>query len=248
MEFSGHVIKELLQASGPQQLGLYETYALLPATRCRRRTHCCSVLPEMTLLEALAIVRRLVDMRPATRRQLTKNIISYFFLNAVEITSCPFLDGQDCLVYEDRFFGCRAYGLWSQEYYGKLAACSRQAKISLHKQWESMGVSLPQRIINFQVPYCLHVETVDHSVVDDETLANTSDRIESQSRHFSRFHQSFVEEYFSDLSFLLASLVFGFNRAASTKFAVVSDIVTRGNWSRLNRIVGELPDLCAELA
>jgi Fe-S-cluster containining protein len=205
------------------------------------------MLPEMTLVEALAAIQRLVDMAPAMRRRLMKIIVGYFFLNPVEITSCPFLDGQDCLIYQDRFLGCRAYGLWSRGYYEKLAARSREAKRYLQKQWENLGVSLPQKVIDFQVPYCLYVETDGHAVTDDEMLLYASDRIETLSRHFSQWHQSFRQRYFSDLSFLLASLVFGVTEVVQMKFAMVSDIVTTGNRAILDRMVGELPDLCAEL-
>jgi Fe-S-cluster containining protein len=70
------------------------------------------MLPEMTLVEALPVIRRLVEMAATMRNRLIKKIIGHFFLNPVEITSCPFLEGQECLIYPDRFFGCRSYGLW----------------------------------------------------------------------------------------------------------------------------------------
>ena len=197
-------------------------------------------------MEALAAIQRLVDMAPDMRRRLIKIIVGYFFLNPVEVTSCPFLDGKDCLIYQDRFFGCRAYGLWSPGYYEKLAARSRQAKARFQKQWENLGVSLPQTVIDFQVPYCLCVETDGHAVTD-ETLLYALDTIETLSRDFSQWHHSFSQRYFSDLSFLLGSLVFGFTGAVQMKFATVRDILTTGNRARVNRIVGELPDLCAEL-
>ncbi|MGD8450149.1 MAG: hypothetical protein PVF36_13060, partial [Desulfobacterales bacterium] len=113
MTFSPHIIRELLQTSDRQFQELKEVYALLPDTRCQRKTHCCSLLPEITLVEALLAIRRLVEMATAVRNPLIQKIIGYFFLNPVEITSCPFLEGQECTVYPDRFFGCRSYGLWS---------------------------------------------------------------------------------------------------------------------------------------
>lgn len=247
MIFSLHVIKELLQISVPQRRELEGTYALIPATRCQRRTHCCSMLPEMTLIEALAAIQQLVNMNPPTRILLIKRTVSYFFLNPVEITSCPFLDSRDCVIYRDRFFGCRAYGLWSQKYYDKLAGSNRLAKKHIQKQWENLGVFLPRAVIDFQVPYCLNVETDGHAFINDEMLQHLSERIGTLSQYFSRWHKSFGQRYFSDLSFLIASLVFGFTEAVCMKFAIVSDIVTAGNRGRLDRAVGELPDLFAEM-
>jgi Fe-S-cluster containining protein len=125
--FSRQKLTELLQTSISRQHELQETYSLLPATRCRRSTHCCSMLPEMTLLEALAAVQLLIAQNSPVRQHLINNIVSYFFINPAILSSCPFLAGLDCLIYDNRFFGCRSYGLWSEEYYNSLAAHSRKA-------------------------------------------------------------------------------------------------------------------------
>lgn len=222
-------------------------YALIPKTQCQRRAFCCSMLPEMTLIEALTTIHQLVNQDSSLRRQFLKKIVRYFFLNPLEITMCPFLDGRDCLIYQNRFFGCRAYGLWSKDYYEKLTDSSRQVKNQIQKQWENLGIFLPQKVIDFQVPYCLNVKVNGHASINDEMLLNISGKIEKLSQHLSQWHQSFRQSYFSDLSFLLASLVFGITGAVRMKFAIVSDIVTSGNRSKLDRIVRELPDLFAEL-
>jgi Fe-S-cluster containining protein len=241
--FSRHIIKELLHTSVRQRQKLKEAYALLPATRCQRKAHCCSMLPEMSLLEALTAIQRIVDMRPATRKRLIRKIIGYFFLNPVEILSCPFLDCQDCLIYQNRFFGCRAYGLWSQDYYEILVSRSHQAKKHFRKQWKNLGVHLPHSVINFHVPYCLCVELIGDTAIDDKMLLHTANEIETLSEHFSQWHESFSQRYFLDLSFLLASLAFGFTEAVQMKFALVREIIATGNRARLNKILEELPDL-----
>jgi hypothetical protein len=53
--------------------------------------------------------------------------------------------------------------------------------------------------------------------------------------------------YFSDLSFLLSSLAFGLAESIQMKFAVVRDIITTGNMTGMEKIIDELPDLCAKL-
>ncbi len=246
--FSRRGIKALLKVSAPQRRKLKDAYARLPETRCRRRAHCCSMLPEMTLLEALSSIQRLTDMASPVRKRFVKIIANYFFLNPVEITHCPFLDGRECLIYQDRFFNCRAYGLWSPAYYEILSKRNRQAKINLRKQWETLGVSLPRKVIDFQVPYCLCVESDGRHKEYDDVLRHTAERIDALSRGFSHLHESFCNEYFSDLSFLLTSLVFGVTEAVHMKFYVVRDIITKKDRKRLDRIVSELPDLFAELA
>jgi Fe-S-cluster containining protein len=248
LTFSLGIIKELLKTSDHQLKALKETYALLPETRCRRSTRCCSLLPEVTLVEALPVMRRLVKMTPTVRNLLIKKIIGYFFLNPVKITSCPFLEGRNCLIYPDRFFGCRSYGLWSPSYYETLATRDRKAKQQhLQEQWKRLGVDLPQKVVDFQVPYCLCVETIGTEVIDDKILGKASDRIQAISAHFSSRHQWFAQKYFSDFSFLLTALIFGYPQAIQMKFTIVRDMVHTKNRSKLDSVIQELPDLCAEL-
>ena len=138
---------------------------------------------------------------------------------------------KDCSIYEDRFFGCRAYGLWSKAYYDKLAALDRQARANLYQQWQNLGVSLPANVIDFEVPYCLNVKTDQHAVINDTILLSISESIKALSLRFSHLHESFSQNYFSDLSFLLSSLVFGHTEAVKIKFNIVSGMINTGSRS-----------------
>lgn len=117
----------------------------------------------------------------------------------------------------------------------------------MQEQWKSLGVCLPKKVVDFQVPYCLCVETNGPAVIDDNTLLQASDTIEAISARFSSWHQSFGQRYFSDLSFLLSALGFGYKQAVHMKFTVVRDMINTENRTILDRIIQELPDLCAEL-
>jgi Fe-S-cluster containining protein len=202
----------------------------------------------MTLLEALATVQLLREQSSPVRHQLIKNIVSYFFINPARLSSCPFLVGQDCRIYNNRFFGCRTYGLWSQKYYNSLADHSRETKKAVQQQWRELGIKLPQQVIDFQLPYCGHVKTVGDNTVDDEGLSRLADAIETLSGQFADRHQEFNQNYFADLSFLTTSLIFGVTGAIQIKFTVVRDLVTTGNQTRLKKILGELPDPFTEAA
>jgi Fe-S-cluster containining protein len=246
MTFTVPVIRELLRNSVKQRKKLEEAYTLLPPTQCQRKTQCCSLLPDMTLLEALTAIHHLARMPSIMRKKLTKKMISYFILNPVEITSCPFLNYRDCLVYQNRFFGCRAYGLWSHGYYEKIASNNREVKRHFQKQWQKLGVSLPQAVIDFQVPYCMCVKVDRETMINDEMLLHVADTMTALSEQFLEWHQLFSQWYFSDLSFLLASLAFGFKDAVTIKFSIVREVVVTGNRSRLETISEQLPDICAE--
>lgn len=247
LPFSEKVLPKLLQDISPKLPMLQDIYKRIPATRCLRKTNCCSLLPETALIETLAALRQLSDMPSPARKQVISKIVCYFFLNPVEITACPFLVERDCLIYENRFFGCRAYGLWSQSHYNKIAAQNQLAKRNLHRQWEKIGIFLPGKVLDFHVPYCPDVKILDDKHINDESLAAVSDNIETLSCNFTDQSKSFHQLYFSDLSFLLTSLALGFSETIRMKFNLVKDIITSGNRTRLNRIVEDFPDILQEL-
>jgi Fe-S-cluster containining protein len=201
----------------------------------------------MSLVEALTAVQLMVDMVPGQRHQLSRRMIHYFFLNPVEILMCPFLEGQECLIYQDRFLGCRAYGLWSKGYYQQQAEHSRQAKGLSQEQWQRLGVSLPQAVVDFHLPYCPYVEVEGDVPVDDEHLLHASDTIEAISGPLAPWHDSFRQRYFSDLSFLLVSNVLGLQEAIQLKFEIVRDFLSTGNHEKVEDIVDKLDDLFEDL-
>jgi Fe-S-cluster containining protein len=245
--FSREVIQKLLAKAAEQKSALQEAYAQLPGTRCRRQTHCCSLLPEMSLLEALAAVQLLVDMVPGQRHRLSRRMGRYFFLNPVEILMCPFLGDRECLIYQDRFLGCRTYGLWSKGYYRQQTERSRQAKQLSQEQWQRLGVSLPQVVVDFHLPYCPHVELEGDVYVDDEMLLHASNTIAVISGQLAPWHDCFRQGYFSDLSFLLVANVLGLPEAINLKFEIVRDFLSTGNNGRVDEIVDKLDDFLGSL-
>ena len=219
-----------------------QIYRQMPATRCHRKTYCCSMLPEMKFIEALAILERMAVMNSEERLALLKKISSYFFLNAARISECPFLNGDTCRVYENRFFGCRAYGLWSPEHYHQAAARSQAAKKYLQQQWQALDVKLPQEVIDFTVPYCLDVQTVDNVSLNDIDLVEKAAAVESISHYFSDANQSFHKHYYADFSFVVAAMHYGYRRAVQIKFEVVKEILQTGCSKELNPILNEFVD------
>jgi Fe-S-cluster containining protein len=204
------------------------------------------MLPEMTLIEALAALQQVKSFPPPLRRQITQKLVRYFILNAVEISACPFLQGAECRIYKDRFLGCRAYGLWSPEHYEAIATGSRQAKKNLHQQWQALGVTLPPDVTEHCVPYCPDVHVIGDVKINDALLLKTADRIETLSGNLNRRHQSFQTTYFKDLSFLVTSLLLGLTQAVRLKFTIVRDILSTGDRTGLNHIIDEMSDLWSE--
>jgi hypothetical protein len=230
-------IRDLLARSLPQRLALQHLYARLPATRCRRQAHCCAMLPEMSLTEALTALDRMQRFPPDQRGYVLKKMVRYFLINPLEITACPFLEGADCLIYEDRFFGCRAYGLWSPEEYARRAGANRQAKSQMREQWLRLGVRLPAAVVDFQVPYCSQVVTAGAEAVTDTSLLETEEEVERLSEPLDPGHQRFRDLYFTDLSFLLAGLILGTPEALRLKFTLVKEGLPIGRPDRLDEVI-----------
>ena len=201
----------------------------------------------MNLLEALSAVEQMLEMETAEKSAISKRLIRYFFLNPVEILSCPFLEGTRCLIYPKRFWGCRAYGLWSEDHYRRGAEASRHAKAVNQREWQRLGVSLPQEVVGFNLHYCPYVELVGDAVVDDQFLRQTAERIEAISEQLLSWHHKFQQRYFSDLSFLLASLSFGLQRAVQLKFEVVRHVLITGDRGRVDQILDNLDDPLANI-
>lgn len=236
------LITELIQKASPLRRELKTVYDRLPATRCLRQTRCCSLLPEMTFLEALQVIGEMALWMPSDRKTLLKKMARTFFCNATEINPCPFLEKSDCLIYPDRFFACRAYGLWSGNYYQELAERNRRGKLFLQHQWENLGVSLPEEVLSFQVPYCSRVETEPPAGITDEELSAASDKIDRLSGDLGFQDREFRETYFSDLSFFLTGRQFGLREAVRLKFFIVRDIIQKGDRSRLDHTLNRVTD------
>jgi hypothetical protein len=236
------VIRDCIANSSSSFEALIKIYDRIPATRCERKTHCCTLLPEASLVEILAVIRRFQNMTAGLKKRLYTKLVEYFFLNPVKITSCPFLEGRDCLIYQDRFFGCRAYGLWSYEYYQKLAEWNRESKVQLQQQWKRLGITLPQQVVNFNMPYCREVEVEVPSKMDDRVLTDIWNAINKLSERLSPWHRICQQNFFGDLSFLFSTLIFGFNEALKLKYTVVKNMIAFKNRDAFKQVVENITD------
>jgi Fe-S-cluster containining protein len=239
------IIQNLLKSSESEFAELRKCYALLPATFCARKTHCCAMLPEATLVESLWALKRLQQAAPIIRRRVLKKIVAYFFVNPTRITACPFLEKNQCMIYEDRFFGCRAYGLWSLQHYEEIAHQSRRAKKSLAGLWQDLGIPLPEKVINFHLPYCLDVKIVGGAETSDLRLIQLSEQIDSLSGRMIPWHQAFSRTYYADLSYLAASLVFDIRKVLRMKVDIVRNCISYEDRNPLDETLQNVWDFLA---
>lgn len=183
------------------------------------------------------------QISPARRRELARKITRYFFINPAEIVGCPFLQDRECLIYPARFFGCRAYGLWTEDHYRQTAQQARRLKKNVVQLWKKLGVALPEEVIGHQPAYCAAVETLGPGKMSDAALLQAADRVDAWSQELNPGHFHFQEGYFRDLSFLTAGLFFELSEAVRLKFTIVRELLQSGNPEPLERVLARVPDL-----
>ncbi len=225
----------LVEQSGKSLRELHRLYNRLPATKCLCRARCCSMLPGMNGVEAVSALVRLRGMEAEARERVCLRLLEYFFMNPVRICGCPFLEGGKCIIYQGRFSGCRAYGVWSADYYERITAADRKARRVFQEQWKRAGVELPGEVLDFELPYCRNVKIVKRKKGGyDRLLRKTASAIDELSmKSDSAFHADFGNIFFSDLSFLAASMIWGSGRAAGMKFRIVKEFTEHGDETAL---------------
>jgi hypothetical protein len=83
--------------------------------------------------------------------------------------------------------------------------------------------------------------------VDDTFVLEKYEMIEDISKQWAPWHDYFRRRYFSDVSFLLASVVLGFNQAIQLKFEAVGDFLSSGRSGKIDEFVDKLNDFLEDL-
>ena len=83
--------------------------------------------------------------------------------------------------------------------------------------------------------------------MDDEFFLQIFERIEAISEQLLPWHEEFQQKYFSDLSFLLASISLGLPRAVQLKFEVVRHLLHTGGKENVDQIMDRLGNSLANV-
>lgn len=217
--------------------------AELPPTLCRRKTACCALLPQMSLVEAGRLMMK-VDRFPFEDREVIwRRLIEYFHLNAAKIMGCPFLSDHACLVYAVRPFGCRAYGLLSPGAYRRQAEAAVASQRAVQQAWASMGVSLPGEVVEHRPAYCREVTITDGHPPEDREIKAVESRVQDLNRRLASPAQVFDRQYYSDLSFLVTASLWGLDTSLKNKVSVVREFTETGQSPSLDYLIIKLSDI-----
>jgi hypothetical protein len=202
---------------------LREIYVALPATKCARRGACCGLLPLMQPVEMLSWLSEMDKADMEARIVLVLDLVRHFLLNATSRLPCPWARESSCAQYERRFFGCRAYGLWSREAYEARRGQSMEAAERVQKAWQDMGINLSANVCAPPPPYCDQVEPISGPAIDDEKL----DALEAKLAHMGSDEpwHGFLTQCGGDLSYLVAGLALGWQKCLQAKVAVTKALL-----------------------
>ncbi|MGD9031852.1 MAG: hypothetical protein PVH02_04255 [Desulfobacteraceae bacterium] len=216
---------------------LQDFYERLPETQCTcdEPGVCCMFLPEMTMLEALQWMERMRAMSDEDLTSTLRRFVEFYLTNPARLTGCPFRDDGACSIYKYRTFGCRSYGLWSQEMGRSRTRESRKGKKALREMWNRYGIELPADTVEFEIDYCDKVQVRSDKPIDDDAIMDFLTQVYHLGKPLGHLQSQFEEAYYSDFSFLLTSLAFGMRKALLLKFAVIKEIIKEKTDTRLQQ-------------
>ena len=234
---TGKDLEAALSKAKPLFVRLQDLYERLPETQCTcdEPGVCCMFLPEMTVLEALQWMERMQAMSEADLTSTLRRFVAFYLTNPARLTGCPFRDDGACSIYKYRTFGCRSYGLWSQEMGRSRTRESRSGKKALREMWKRYGIELPADTVEFEIDYCDKVQVRPGKPIDDEAIMDLLTQVYYLGKPLGNLQSQFEEAYHSDFSFLLTSLAFGMRKALLLKFAVIKEIVKEKTDTRLQQ-------------
>jgi Fe-S-cluster containining protein len=225
---------------------LQTLYSRLPDTRCTcdQPGVCCSFLPEITVLEALQWIRVMQGMPHQERTARFESFVAFYLTNPARISGCPFKDDGSCSIYTYRTFGCRSYGLWSQKMGKERTQESRAHKKALRGMWKRFGVDLPVGTVEFEIDYCDRVGSLSGPPLRDADILDLLKQVYDLDKPLGSLQSRFEEEYHSDFSFLITSLVLGVKGALLEKIAIIKELTKNGEDSRLRAALSQVsPDI-----
>jgi Fe-S-cluster containining protein len=217
-------------------------YRQLPPTtcNCRKPGNCCAFLPEMTLMEALQWLWVIQQQPDDGRKALVAKFVEFYLTNPIRHMGCPFLSEGHCAIYEFRTFACRAYGLWSQTTGRERTRRSRNGKQALVKMWQRWGVDLPAEALVAEMDYCDQVDCQPGSAVSDDRLMAVLEDIYRLDNELADLQLKFENEYHSDFSYLITSLVLNPKKAVLGKMAVIKELSLTGTEQRLKHLLSQI--------
>ena len=133
-------------------------YKQVPSFPCIKCGLCCFNCCETHYLEYLNILNYVKKLPAERRARLVHKVVGYEFLNLLKIDlECPFLDDNECVIYQKRPLACRFFGLYPEKEYGNRRDDSQSANRNLAEYYrENFGLKIPDLVVSHDVDQCEH--------------------------------------------------------------------------------------------
>ena len=117
---------------------------------------------------------------------------------------------------------------------------SREGKMKLVKMWQRCGIELAPAAIVDEMDYCDQVGCKSDMKISDNRLMTILQEIYLLDTELADLQTKFENEYYSDFSFLIASLALSTKKAVLGKFAVIKELSRSGTDKRLKNLLSQI--------
>ena len=106
--------------------------------------------------------------------------------------------------------------------------------------WQRYGIEMAPEAIAAEMDYCDHVGCKSDMKISDNRLMAVLQEIYLLDNELADLQAKFENEYYSDFSFLMASLALSTKRAVLGKFAVIKELTGTGTDKRLKNLLSQI--------
>lgn len=214
-------------------------YQQVPANSCERCAEYCFNAAQVHPIEFLNIYDALLAMPELTQARLAKRLIEYELLHMATLDlSCPFLEGDACIVDERMPLECRLFGLYPKGDYAAIQVESRSANEQLAMFYaRNHRVLLPEEVMLHEVEQCQSNVQADGKAL----IVGDRERQHVHSQLFALGEQFLPEEWQSsdEASFTsqYAELFFDADDLVELKVKVIKEYQSGGKRKTLDKLL-----------
>ena len=117
---------------------------------------------------------------------------------------------------------------------------SREGKMKLVNMWQRYGIELAPEAIAAEMDYCDQVGCKSDIKISGNRLMAVLQEIYLLDNELADLQTKFENEYYSDFSFLIASLALSTKKAVLGKFAVIKELSRSRTDKRLQNLLSQI--------
>lgn len=216
---------------------LRKIYKKVPQTVCKRRALCCRTIPPSFFIEYLCMYQFITIYLKEKHKEIIRHSMEYLFLNIVDSEMhCPFLERNNCILYDVRPFSCRTYGVQTREAHIRNLEKGRKNREVLIEYWKKYDIE----VLWTDIEYCPYAKPVVGQKISFQFLSNLWNQIGQLDCNFFSPDVVAQKSTYWEFPFELFRTIFGgYNMAVEHKPKVVKEYLAEGKSPTLERLMTE---------